>query len=146
MTQSLNIFNHAPLRLASRASQLAMCQAKLVKKRLAPIATKIQPVTTHGDRVLDRSLADAGGKGLFIKELEKAILAGASDAAIHSMKDMETHFAPGTEIAAVLPREDRRDALLGVMPALLICRKVPLSARRRSAAARCCCIIARISR
>ena len=56
--------------------------------------------------------ADAGGKGLFIKELEKAILAGESDAAIHSMKDMETHFAPETEIAAVLPREDR-DALLG---------------------------------
>ena len=113
MTQSLNIFNHAPLRLASRASRLAMCQAELVKKRLAPITTEIQPITTHGDQVLDRSLADAGGKGLFIKELEKAILAGESDAAIHSMKDMETHFAPGTEIAAVLPREDRRDALLG---------------------------------
>ena len=113
MTQSSNIFNHAPLRLASRASQLALCQAELVKKRLAPINTEIQPITTHGDQVLDRSLADAGGKGLFIKELEKAILAGESDAAIHSMKDMETHFAPGTEIAAVLPREDRRDALLG---------------------------------
>ena len=70
MTQSLNIFNHAPLRLASRASRLAMCQAELVKKSLAPIATEIQPITTHGDRVLDRSLADAGGKGLFIKELE----------------------------------------------------------------------------
>ena len=113
MTKSLNVFDRVPLRLASRASQLAMCQAELVKGKLAPITTEIQPITTHGDRVLDRSLADAGGKGLFIKELEKAILAGASDAAIHSMKDMETNFAPGTEIAAVLPREDRRDALLG---------------------------------
>ena len=69
-----------------------MCQAELVKKRLLPIATEIQPITTQGDRVLDRSLADAGGKGLFIKELEKSILAGASDAAIHSMKDMEDLF------------------------------------------------------
>ena len=113
MKQSSNIFKHAPLRLASRASQLAMCQAELVKKRLLPIATEIQPITTQGDRVLDRPLAHAGGKGLFIKELEKSILAGASDAAIHSMKDMETYFAPGTEIAAILPREDRRDAILG---------------------------------
>ncbi len=109
----MDIFNHVPLRLASRASQLAMCQAELVKKRLSPITTEIQPITTHGDQVLDRSLADVGGKGLFIKELEKAILAGESDAAVHSMKDMESYFAPGTEIAAVLPREDRRDALLG---------------------------------
>ena len=113
MIQSPEIFDRAPLRLASRASQLAMCQAELVKTKLAPIASEIQPITTQGDRVLDRSLADAGGKGLFIKELEKAILAGESDAAIHSMKDMETVFAPGTEIAAVLPREDRRDAILG---------------------------------
>jgi hydroxymethylbilane synthase len=109
----LDIFNEAPLRLASRASQLAMCQAELVKADLAPVIAEILPVTTIGDRVLDRPLADVGGKGLFIKELERSILAGASDAAVHSMKDMETSFAPGTEIAAVLSREDRRDALLG---------------------------------
>jgi len=107
------MFTSAPLRLASRASQLALRQADIVREQLAPIATDILPVTTKGDRVLDRSLADAGGKGLFIKELEKSILAGECDAAIHSMKDMETSFAPGTEIAAILPREDRRDALLG---------------------------------
>ena len=113
MTQSLNVFERAPLRLASRASQLAMCQAELVKGKLAPIATEIQPITTHGDRVLDRSLADAGGKGLFIKELERSLLAGEADLAVHSMKDMEAHFAPHTEIGAVLVREDRRDALIG---------------------------------
>ena len=71
------------------------------------------PVTTQGDRILDRPLIEAGGKGLFIKELERSILSGESDAAVHSMKDMETHFAPNTEIGAVLAREDRRDALVG---------------------------------
>jgi len=73
----------------------------------------VRPVTTKGDRILDRPLIEAGGKGLFIKELERSILAGVSDAAVHSMKDMETFFAPGTEIGAVLTREDRRDALVG---------------------------------
>lgn len=113
MDNLLAIFEPAPMILASRASQLAMAQARLVQAELAPIPTDILSLTTKGDRVLDRSLADAGGKGLFIKELERAILAGECDAAIHSMKDMETHFADGTEIAAVLPREDRRDALIG---------------------------------
>jgi hydroxymethylbilane synthase len=113
MEQNSDTFTTAPLRLASRASQLALCQAELVRSKLGPIASEIVPITTIGDKVLDRSLADAGGKGLFIKELEKSILVGESEAAIHSMKDMETHFAPGTEIAAVLAREDRRDALLG---------------------------------
>ena len=113
MNEPMAIFESAPLVLASRASQLAMAQARLVQSELAPVTTDILSLTTKGDRVLDRSLADAGGKGLFIKELERAMLAGECDAAIHSMKDMETHFADGTEIAAVLPREDRRDALIG---------------------------------
>jgi hydroxymethylbilane synthase len=113
MKEFADIFTTAPLRLASRASQLALRQADIVKDAIAPVAAEILPITTMGDKVLDRSLADAGGKGLFIKELEKSILAGTCDAAVHSMKDMETSFADGTEIAAVLPREDRRDALLG---------------------------------
>ena len=63
----LNIFKHAPLRLASRASQLAMCQAELVKKRLLPIATEIQPITTQGDRVLTGHLRMPGAKGCLSK-------------------------------------------------------------------------------
>jgi len=113
MDPEMLIFDSAPLILASRASQLALAQARLVQGSLGPVASDILALTTKGDQVLDRSLADAGGKGLFIKELERALLAGECDAAIHSMKDMETHFADGTQITAVLPREDRRDALLG---------------------------------
>lgn len=113
MTQFSNIFESQPLVLASRASALAMAQSELVRARLSPISTEIMPLTTKGDRILDRSLADAGGKGLFIKELEHVLLSSGCDAAVHSMKDMETVFADGTMIAAVLPREDRRDALVG---------------------------------
>ena len=103
----------SPLVLASRASALAMAQAEIVKDRLGPLPTDILALSTRGDRILDRSLADAGGKGLFVKELERRLLDGDCDAAVHSMKDMETTFADGTVIAAVLPREDRRDALVG---------------------------------
>lgn len=113
MTSLSDIFVARPLILASRASALAMAQAHIVRERLAPLATDILSLTTRGDRILDRSLADAGGKGLFVKELERQLLDGSCDAAVHSMKDMETVFADGTTIAAVLPREDRRDALVG---------------------------------
>lgn len=113
MKVDFSFFDAEPLRLASRASQLAMVQAEMVCAALKPTAVTVRPVTTKGDRILDRPLIEAGGKGLFIKELERSILAGVSDAAVHSMKDMETFFAPGTEIGAVLTREDRRDALVG---------------------------------
>jgi hydroxymethylbilane synthase len=63
--------------------------------------------------VLDRPLAAIGGKGLFVKYLEQILLEGKADAAVHSGKDMEAHLAPGTELAAILPRADRRDALIG---------------------------------
>ncbi len=113
MNTVVSIFDAAPMRLASRASQLAMVQTEMVCAALRPVASVVRPVTTQGDRILDRALVEAGGKGLFIKELEQSILANEADAAVHSMKDMETSFAPGTEIGAVLPREDRRDALVG---------------------------------
>jgi len=113
MKVDFSFFDAEPLRLASRASQLAMVQAEMVCAALKPADVTVRPVTTKGDRILDRPLIEAGGKGLFIKELERSILAGVSDAAVHSMKDMETFFAPGTEIGAVLTREDRRDALVG---------------------------------
>lgn len=118
MTPLSDIFAARPLILASRASALALAQADIVRDRLAPLKTDILSLTTRGDRILDRSLADAGGKGLFVKELERQLLDGSCDAAVHSMKDMETVFAAGTEIAAVLPREDRRDALVGPFDSL----------------------------
>ena len=114
MSDPGGIFAASPLVLASRASALAMAQAEIVQERLSPLPTEILSLTTtRGDQILDRSLADAGGKGLFVKELERRLLDGDCDAAVHSMKDMETTFADGTVIAAVLPREDRRDALVG---------------------------------
>ncbi|WP_348721274.1 hydroxymethylbilane synthase [uncultured Candidatus Puniceispirillum sp.] len=106
-------FSATPLVLASRASTLAMAQAELVRVALAPVASRIEPFTTKGDRIVDRPLVEVGGKGVFIKELERSLLAGQCDAAVHSMKDMESDFADGTMIGAVLPREDRRDALVG---------------------------------
>ena len=118
MTDHATIFDAAPLRLASRASQLAMAQTEMVCAALAPTAVTVRPVTTSGDRILDRPLVDAGGKGLFIKELERSLLGGEADLAVHSMKDMEAHFAPHTEIGAVLAREDRRDALVGAYQSL----------------------------
>jgi hydroxymethylbilane synthase len=113
MDLDILFFDAEPMKLATRASQLAIVQAKMICSALRPAAVEMRPVTTQGDRILDRPLIEAGGKGLFIKELEQSILSGESDAAVHSMKDMETHFAPNTEIGAVLPREDRRDALVG---------------------------------
>jgi hydroxymethylbilane synthase len=113
MTILPDIFAARPLILGSRASALALAQADIVRDRLAPLATETLSLTTRGDKILDRSLADAGGKGLFVKDLEQRLLDGSCDAAVHSMKDMETVFANGTAIAAVLPREDRRDALVG---------------------------------
>jgi hydroxymethylbilane synthase len=102
-----------PLRLASRKSALAMKQAELTRTLLAPAEIEIIGLSSLGDQVLDRPLADIGGKGLFVKTLEAALLEGRADLAVHSMKDMETKLAEGTCLAAVLPREDRRDALLG---------------------------------
>ena len=113
MKLDVSFFDTEPMRLASRASQLAMVQAELVCSALKPSAVEVRPITTKGDQILDRPLTAVGGKGMFIKELERSILAGKTDAAVHSMKDMETHFAPSTEIGAVLAREDRRDALVG---------------------------------
>ena len=107
----------APLRLASRSSQLALVQADIVCQMLvelsADTSVEVIKMVTKGDQVLDRPLVEIGGKGVFIKQLEQALLDGAADAAIHSMKDMETVIAPGTQIAAILPRADVRDALVG---------------------------------
>jgi len=102
-----------PIRLASRASPLALAQTEEVQARLGPIPSRIETFSTRGDEVLDRSLAELGGKGLFVKTLEAALLRGDADAAVHSAKDMENHVTDETFIAAYLEREDRRDALIG---------------------------------
>jgi len=104
--------------LGSRGSPLAMRQSREVRDRLAAAwpelagdgAIAIQEIRTTGDAVRDRPLAEIGGKGLFIKEIEETLVGRRIDAAVHSMKDMETGLAPGTVLAAVLPREDPRDA------------------------------------
>ena len=112
------------LRLASRASPLALAQTRQVVAGLsdmadmADMACEIVSLSTTGDEVLDRPLVEVGGKGVFIKTLEAALLDGRADIAVHSAKDMEAYFADGTEIAAFIAREDMRDALVGPFPDL----------------------------
>ncbi len=76
------------------------------------LAFEIVTIRTTGERVLDRPLADAGGKGLFTKEIDEALLAGRIDLAVHSAKDVPTFLAPGIRLAAFPPREDARDVLV----------------------------------
>src|SRR5262245_50703226 len=108
----------APIRIGTRGSRLALWQAGAVRDALAaahglaPDAIEIVAIKTSGDRIRDRPLSEAGGKGLFSKEIEAALLAGTIDLAVHSAKDMETFLQPGLTIAACLPREDVRDALV----------------------------------
>ncbi len=115
----------AKVRIGTRGSPLALAQAHLVARRLAQAhglnddACEIVVIKTSGDRILDRPLAEAGGKGLFTKEIEEALLAGAIDLAVHSMKDMPTVLPDGLVIAAALEREDPRDAFISITYAAL---------------------------
>ena len=105
------------LRLGTRASPLAMAQAHEARDRLCAAhpewEVEIVPVTASGDKVLDRPLADIGGKALWTKELDAWLLSGEIDIAVHSLKDVETIRPAGIAIAAILPREDVRDVLVG---------------------------------
>ena len=102
------------IRIATRKSRLALRQVEIVKTFLGKeIQTETVEVITSADKILNKSLSDLGGKGLFIKELENYILNDKADIAVHSMKDMETEVAAKTRIAAVLPRGDRSDVLIG---------------------------------
>ena len=104
------------IRIATRASDLALWQSRHVASLLealdSGIETELVPITTSGDRIIDRPLNTIGGKGLFIKELEVAMLQGQADIAVHSMKDLPAQLEPEFVVASILPREDPRDALV----------------------------------
>jgi hydroxymethylbilane synthase len=115
----------SPVRIGTRGSPLALAQAREVRERLqaahgpAGPAFEVHVIRTSGDRIQDRPLSEVGGKGLFTKEIEEALLAGDIDLAVHSMKDMPTVLPAGLAIACHLPREDVRDAFISARAASL---------------------------
>jgi hydroxymethylbilane synthase len=134
------------LRIGTRGSQLALWQAKTVAALLerAGVRTDLVIIRTAGDRLQEAPLSEIGGKRLFVKEIEDALLRGDVDLAVHSAKDMPATLPEGLEIAATLPREDPRDALVlpqgaapreltGVLAALVHEPRIATSSVRRSA-------------
>ena len=107
-----------PLKIGTRGSPLALAQTNLLIAALqakhAGLQAEVVTITTSGDRIQDRPLSEAGGKGLFTKEIEDALLAGEIDCAVHSMKDMPTQLPAGLIIPCLLPREDVRDAFFSL--------------------------------
>ena len=105
------------IRIATRQSELALWQAEhvaaILREAVGISSVKLVPLSTRGDEILDRSLQKIGGKGLFIKELEVAMQQGDADIAVHSMKDVPVEMPDGFCVAAVLPRANAADALLG---------------------------------
>ena len=130
-----------PLRLGTRASPLAMAQAHLVRAQLLAVhgwsedRIEICPVVASGDKILDRALAEVGGKALWTKELDQWLVGGEIDFSVHSMKDVETHRPAEFVIAAMLERADVRDRLIGAesVSALAHGARVGTSAPRRRA-------------
>ncbi len=108
-----------PLKIGTRGSPLALAQAQETRARLMQAhglpedAFEIRVIKTTGDAVQDRALSEIGGKGLFTKEIEEALLAAEIDVAVHSMKDMPTVLPAGLAILCLLPREDVRDVVIG---------------------------------
>jgi hydroxymethylbilane synthase len=102
--------------IATRRSRLALWQAQHIAERLqsahAGLLVELLPMSTRGDELIDRRLDEAGGKGLFVKELENAMADGRADLAVHSMKDVPAELPPGFVLAAITAREDPRDALV----------------------------------
>ena len=108
------------VRIGTRGSELALAQARELRARI--VATnddlseneiEIVVISTRGDRVLDRPLAEIGGKGLFTQEIEEQLLDGRIDMAVHSSKDMPTRLPQGLELSCFLPRESPNDAFIG---------------------------------
>lgn len=130
-----------PLKLGTRASPLALAQAHLVRNALLSAhgwdesQVEIVAMTASGDRILDRPLAEVGGKALWTKELDRALLEGDIDFAVHSMKDVETIRPDALDIMAMLPRADVRDRLIGAesIRALPQGARVGTSSPRRTA-------------
>lgn len=128
-------------RIGTRGSPLALAQARMVATALrdvhgwGPERIEIVPIATSGDMVRDRALADAGGKALWTRELDRALLEGRTDMSVHSMKDVETLRPPELEIAAMQPRADARDRLVGAgsLDALSAGARVGTSSPRRTA-------------
>ncbi len=119
MAQSATARPAFPIRLGTRASPLALRQAEMVRDALLAAhgwdaaAVELVPMVASGDKIQDRALADIGGKALWTRELDRAMLAGEIDAAVHSMKDVETLRDAAFQLVAVLPRADVRDRLIG---------------------------------
>ena len=128
------------LRIGTRGSPLALAQAHETRDRLikahglAPSYIEIIVISTTGDRVTDRPLADIGGKGLFTKEIEEALLEGTIHLAVHSMKDVPAIVPQGLAFAATLPREDARDGFLSTTASSLL--NLPLGAKLGSSSVR----------
>lgn len=109
-----------PLRVGTRGSPLALAQTRAFQARLSrfcPVLDSMKVfeehiITTSGDRILDKRLAEVGGKGLFAKEIHEALADGRIDFAVHSLKDLETELPPGIVLACTLQREDARDVLI----------------------------------
>ena len=112
-----------PIRIGARGSKLSLAQSRLMQARIAAALgwsagddigafAQLIPIVTSGDRIQDRRLMEIGGKGLFTKEIEEALLDGRIDCAIHSLKDMPAELPPGLVLAAVPEREDPRDAFI----------------------------------
>ncbi len=116
--------HHLKLRIGTRGSALALRQSEWVAGELrrlhAGLEVQLVIINTRGDRIIDRSLTQVGGKGLFVKEIESALLAGEVDLAVHSLKDVPTDTPPALALAAFPPREDPRD--------VLVCRRAGSSA------------------
>ena len=106
------------VKIGTRGSPLALAQVDILIAQLKAVhpdlKTEIVKIITSGDRIQDRALSEAGGKGLFTKEIEDALLAGTIDCAVHSMKDMPTQLPEGLVISCLLPREDPRDAFFSL--------------------------------
>jgi len=129
-----------PLVIATRRSALALWQAEHVAERLREATgrqVELLTLVTTGDKILDVPLARVGGKGLFVKEIEEALLDGRADLAVHSLKDVPTFFPPGLVLGAITEREDPRDALCaprhGALDALPSGARVGTSSLRRRA-------------
>src|SRR5512141_893540 len=102
--------------IGTRGSKLALWQSEWIKSELQKLnpnlEVQLNKIKTTGDKILDVPLAQVGGKGLFVKEIEEALLSGEADIAVHSMKDVPTEFPEGLHLAVMCKREDPRDAFI----------------------------------